>query len=92
MAKIKQAPTRKSAERPASRPPAPLVNSLPPQILEEAAQGWLKSSGGSSPAPSAAKTRDPKRDALVECLDSTLKSLRLEIAELRERVSRLETQ
>lgn len=91
MAKSKKSPARKPTHRPVPRPSAPLVNSLPPQILEEAAQGWLKSSGGSTPIPFPAKNREPEADALVECLDSTLKNLRLDIADLRERVNRLET-
>lgn len=89
MAKGKKAPTRKSTSRGPSRPPAPLVNSLPPQILEEAAQGWLKSSGASATPPW--KSGAPKREALVQCLETTLTDLRAELAELRERVTRLET-
>ena len=92
MAKLKRNSSRKPTPRPAKQTPSPLVNSLPPQILEEAAQGWLKSSGASTPAPSPAKKRDLQTDPLVVCLDSTLHSLRLEIADLRERVNRLETQ
>ena len=85
MAQKKKAPARK----PASRPPAPLVNSLPPQILEEAAQGWLKSSG--APAIPPSKSGATKKEALVECLEGTLGHLRAEIAELRERLARLES-
>lgn len=88
MAKSKKSPARKTANRPAPRPPAPLVHSLPPQILEEAAQGWLKSSGA-VPAPTL-KSGAQKTEALVECLDATLGSLRAEMTELRERVARLE--
>lgn len=90
MAKAKKPKTRKSANRPPPRSAAPLVNCLPPQILEEAAQGWLKSSGAPTPHPLHTKPRDPKADSLVECLEATLKSLRSEIAELRDRVARLE--
>jgi len=88
MAKTKKEPARKPGTRTSARPPAPLVNSLPPQILEEAAQGWLKSSGA-TPAPYS-KSVAQKTDALVDCLDATLKDLRREMAELRERVARLE--
>jgi uncharacterized protein YceH (UPF0502 family) len=88
MAKTKKESARKPATRTTARPPAPLVNSLPPQILEEAAQGWLKSSGA-TPAPSS-KSAAQKTDALVDCLDATLKDLRREMAELKERVARLE--
>ena len=90
MAKIKKESARKPATRTSARPPAPLVNSLPPQILEEAAQGWLKSSGAATPTSSPIKSRDPKSDELVDCLDATLKDLRREMGELRERVARLE--
>jgi len=90
MAKVKKSPVRKAAPRATARPPAPLPNSLPPQILEEAAQGWLKSSGAVPAVPPTAKSRELKPDALVDCLDSTLKHLRLELSELRERVARLE--
>ena len=85
MAKAKKSPARKPSSR-----PAPLVNSLPPQILEQAAQGWLKSTGTSDPAASFPKTAQTKADSLVECLDATLKNLRAEIAELRDRLARLE--
>ena len=91
MAKSKKSPARKPAHRPAPRPPTPLVNSLPPQILEEAAQGWLKSSGAPAPAPTPAKSREAKDLSLVECLDSTLKNLHADIANLRERIARLES-
>ena len=88
MAKSKKFQARKLPVRSTPRPAAPLVNSLPPQILEEAAQGWLKSSGTSLPTP--AKRGDPASRELVDCLDATLRSLRGEISELRERVARLE--
>ena len=90
MAKNKKVPARKTAPRPAPRPAAPLVNSLPPQILEEAARGWLKSSGAPAPAAVPLKSGPQKTDALVECLEATLKNLRAEMTELRERVARLE--
>jgi len=90
MAKSKKSRPRKPAARPAPRRAAPLVNSLPPQILEEAAQGWLKSSGTPLPAPLPAGRGDLASRELVDCLDATLKSLRGEISELKERVARLE--
>lgn len=90
MARTKKAPTRKPAVRASTRPPAPLVNSLPPQILEEAAQGWLKSSGSTAPSQLPSKSGQQKAEALVDCLDTTLKNLRAEMAELKDRVSRLE--
>ena len=81
------AKAKKSAAR---KPAAPLVNSLPPQILEQAAQGWLKSTGATAAPASSSKTATPTTDSLVECLDATLRNLRAEIAELRDRVARLE--
>ena len=90
MAQSKKSQARKSSARSAPRPAAPLVQSLPTKILEEAAQGWLKSSGAPAYPSSPAKIREPKSDELVDCLDATLQSLRGEISELRERVARLE--
>jgi hypothetical protein len=90
MSKSNKNSTRKPVNRASVRPPAPLVNSLPAQILEEAAQGWLKSSGAATSPSSPIKSRAPKSDELVDCLDATLKDLRREMAELRERVARLE--
>jgi len=91
MAKSKKSPARKPAGRPVPRPPAPLVNSLPPQILEEAARVWLKSSGAAAPTQTSARQNEPEDLSLVKCLDSTLKNLRAEIANLRERIARLES-
>lgn len=90
MAKSKKTQARKSATRSALRPTAPLVHSLPPQILEEAAQGWLKSSGTPLPASVPTKKGDLASRELVDCLDATLQNLRGEISELKERVARLE--
>ncbi|NDC80472.1 MAG: hypothetical protein EB090_04275 [Verrucomicrobia bacterium] len=84
MAKAKKSPARKAASR-----SAPLVNPLPPQILEEAAQGWLKSSG-TPPPTKTAKAGEQRSTSPGESLDATLKSLRAEMDELRERLARLE--
>lgn len=91
MAKAKKVPTRKPAPRSPPRAPAPLVNSLPPQILEEAAQGWLKSSGAPAAVPPPSKNQDRKAEALVDCLDATLQNLRAELSDLKDRVARLES-
>jgi len=84
MAKAK----KKKASRPAS--PASLARSpsLPPQVLEEAAQGWLQSSR----APTAPRPAQPTSDhRLSEALMETLRQLRAEISELRTRIEKLET-
>lgn len=90
MAKAHKPKARKSASRPPPRTAAPLVNSLPPQILEQAAQGWLKSSGAPVTTPSSTPPRKFKADSLVECLEATLQGLRAEIDDLQDRVARLE--
>ncbi len=78
---------KKSARRPSPKAPAFPVSSLAPQILEEAAQGWLQSSG----APAANRPARPASDhRLTEALTDTLRQLREEIADLRARLDRLE--
>ena len=85
MAKAK----KKIVRRPAPKAPAFPPSSLAPQILEQAAQGWLQSSGATAPAQRP--TRPVSDDRLAEVLTETLKQLRAEIAELRARLDRLET-
>lgn len=84
MAKAK----KKSVRRPAPRAHAFSTPSLAPQFLEQAAQGWLQSSG--TPAPAQRPARAASDDRLVELLTETLRQLRAEIAELRTRLDRLE--
>lgn len=71
-------------------PKAPVFppSSLAPQVLEQAAQGWLQSSGAASPAPRPARSTSDHR--LAEALAETLQQFREEIAGLRSRIDRLE--
>lgn len=85
MAKTK----KKSARRPAPKAPAFPASSLAPQILEEAAQGWLQSSGA-APTLTQRSARPAADLRLAEALTETLQQLRGEIAELRSRLDRLE--
>lgn len=80
---------KKNLRRPAPKAPAFPAPTLAPQILEEAAQGWLQSSGANAPAHRP--TRPASGDRLAEVLTETLRELRAEIAELRARLDRLET-
>lgn len=79
---------KKSARRPAPKAPAFPVSSLAPQVLEEAAQGWLQSSGASAASSRSARPASDHR--LAEALTETLQQLREELAELRSRLDRLE--
>jgi hypothetical protein len=81
-------PKKKSARGPAPKPPSFPASSLAPQILEQAAQGWLQSSGSPAPAPRPSRTASDHR--LAEALTETLQQLRAEISELRSRLDRLE--
>ena len=84
MAKSKKKAVRSSSPRTPSYP----ASSLAPQVLEQAAQGWLQSSGAAAPAHRPAQPASD--DRLAEALTATLQQLRAEIAELRTRVDRLE--
>ena len=84
MAKAK----KKDGRRPAPKASAYPASSLAPQVLEQAAQGWLGSSGAMiRPSPPEAERPDTR---LTRTLDETLKSLRSEIQELRRRLELLE--
>lgn len=85
MAKTK----KKDGRRPAPKASAYPASSLAPQVLEQAAQGWLQSTGAASPAARPARTASDHR--LAEALAGTLQELRAEIAELRSRLDRLES-
>jgi hypothetical protein len=71
------------------RPSKP-IPSLPPEILEQAAQGWLQSHGISS-SPSSPKETEPSFDHLTESLNLFLRGLRTELNDLRARLTRLES-
>ena len=80
----KKKPAR--AARPGLSLPGP---SLAPQVLEEAAQGWLQSAGSSARSPRPVTTAADHR--LAAALTETLQQLRAEISELRTRLDQLET-
>ena len=85
MAKAKKKTARRSTSKTRPFP----VASLAPQILEEAAQGWLQSSG--APVPPSRTVRPASDHRLAEALHETLQRFREEIAELRSRLERLES-
>lgn len=78
-------PKKKSAARPVSRP----ALSLPPEVLEEAAQGWLQSHGGISPRASSPALKESFHD-LSENLTKVLQEIRKQMDDLGDRISRLE--
>jgi hypothetical protein len=80
MAKAKKSPLR----------PSKPISSLPPEILEQAAQGWLQSHGIFS-SPSSAKEPESSFDHLTESLSQVLRELRTELSDLRARLKRLES-
>ena len=71
------------------RPSKPIPH-LAPEILEQAAQGWLQSHGISS-TPTAPKQGELSFSQLSESLDKVLHQLRAELNDLRNRISRLES-
>ena len=77
------------AKKPASRPSTKLVSSLPPAVVEQAAQEWLEAHG-----IAASKTPllqpDPSCHALTEILTQTIQKIHRELHSLQERVARLE--
>jgi hypothetical protein len=77
---------KKATARPAPKP----VTSLPPEVLEQAAQGWLQSHGISS-TPATPKQGELSFPQLSESLDKVLHQLRAELNDLRNRISRLES-
>jgi len=76
---------KKTPVRPVSRPPL----SLPTEVLEEAAQGWLQSHGVVSPQTSSPALKEACQD-LTEGLAKVLQEMRRQMDELGERISRLE--
>ena len=76
---------KKSPVRPVSRPPL----SLPTEVLEEAAQGWLQSHGVVSPQTSSPALKEACQD-LTEGLAKVLQEMRRQMDELGERISRIE--
>ena len=77
------------AKKPASRPSTRLVSSLPPAVVEQAAQEWLEAHGiAASKTPSVQP--DPSCHALTEILTQTIQKIHRELHSLQERVARLE--
>ena len=77
------------AKKPASRPSTKLVSSLPPAVVEQAAQEWLEAHGiAASKIPSVQP--DPSCHALTEILTQTIQRIHRELHSLQERVARLE--
>ncbi len=81
MPKAKKAPTR-----PARKP----IPSLPPQALEQAAQGWLQSHGIAATPPTENR-KEVAFSQLSESLDKVLHQIKAELNELRSRIARLES-
>ena len=77
------------AKKPASRPSTKLVSSLPPAVVEQAAQEWLEAHGiAASKTPSVQP--DPSCHALTEVLTQTIQRIHRELNSLHERIARLE--
>jgi hypothetical protein len=77
------------AKKPASRPSTKLASSLPPAVVEQAAQEWLEAHGiAASKTPSAQP--DPSCHALTEVLTQTIQRIHQELNSLHERIARLE--
>jgi arsenate reductase-like glutaredoxin family protein len=77
------------AKKPASRPSTKLVSSLPPAVVEQAAQEWLEAHGiDASKTPSVQS--DPSCHALTEILTQTIQRIHRELHSLQDRVARLE--
>ena len=79
---------KKAGRRPAPKAPVFPAPALAPQVLEQAAQGWLQSAGSSAPAQRP--TRSASDHRLTEALSETLQQIRAEIAELRSRLDQLD--
>ncbi len=77
------------AKKPASRSSIKLVSSLPPAVVEQAAQEWLEAHGiAATKNPSTQP--DPSCHALTEILTQTIQRIHQELHSLQERVTRLE--
>jgi arsenate reductase-like glutaredoxin family protein len=77
------------AKKPASHPSIKLVSSLPPAVVEQAAQEWLKAHGIAASKTPSVQT-DPSCHALTEILTQTIQKIHRELHSLQERVARLE--
>ena len=77
------------AKKPASRPSTKLISSLPPAVVEQAAQEWLEAHGIATTTPPPTLL-DPSCHALTEILTQTIQRIHQELHSLQERVTRLE--
>ena len=77
------------AKKPASRPSTKLASSLPPAVVEQAAQEWLEAHGIATTTPPPTLL-DPSCHALTEILTQTIQRIHRELHSLQERVARLE--
>jgi hypothetical protein len=77
------------AKKPASRSSIKLVSSLPPAVVEQAAQEWLEAHGiAATKNPSTQP--DPSCHALTEILTQTIQRIHGDLHSLQERIARLE--
>jgi len=77
------------AKKPASRSSIKLVSSLPPAVVEQAAQEWLEAHGiAATKNPSTQP--DPSCHALTEILTQTIQRIHGELHSMQERIARLE--
>jgi len=83
------AKAKKPASRAAPRPAPTFVSSLPPAVVEQAAQQWLEAHGIASTTPPPTPL-DPSGRALAEILTQTIQRIHGELHSLRERIARLE--
>lgn len=77
------------AKKPATRPASTIVSSLPPAVVEQAAQQWLEAHGVATTTPPPTLL-DPSCHALTEILTQTIQRIHRELHSLQERVARLE--
>jgi len=75
-----------TATKPARKP----IHSLPPEVLEQAAQGWLQSHGIAATPPTENR-KEIAFSQLSESLDKVLHQIKAELNELRSRIARLES-
>ena len=83
------AKAKKPANRSAARPAPTFVSSLPPAVVEQAAQQWLEAHGIATTTPPPTQF-DPSGHALTEILTQTIQRIHGELHSLQERIARLE--
>ena len=83
------AKAKKPANRPAACPAPTFVSSLPPAVVEQAAQQWLEAHGIATTTPPPTLL-DPSCHALTDILTQTIQRIHGELHSLQERIARLE--